>query len=216
MPSLAGTTFVTLDKAVAGRAQELLARQRLTKYDVQEWLTDYNQLKRFAEANAGDSYVARGWREEEPRYANVVKSMQAKITGETWTPTLALTQSRPQYTPRLYDFGMNLNRSNGNGCGCGGGGSNVPLNNYGGSTVQPVPSRVTPQLNILSTGNAFPSIGDMLRDLFGVKPTPAVAPVIDASYPDSQLIDQKEIVTGIITAVIVGGVLYVVHRATQK
>lgn len=198
-----GSNFDILDKAVAGRFFELNSRPTIARQTYNEWLTEYNQLAAYARNNSNVAYVARQWAAEEPRYRGTFATLQAKIVD---TPLV-------KYTPSLYNSDISI--KSGGCCGCGSDNQlpTLPGTNYTPGTTN-IPQRPGTTIAV-STGSGFPSLGDLLRDLFGT-PKAAEVPMINAPYPDSQLINESGIFSGIITALIVGAILYVIHRATMK
>jgi hypothetical protein len=201
MSTLAEQQFVSLDRAVSSRYFELVARSCIASQDVDHWLTDYNQLQRFAEQNAGDARIRQGWSEEKPRYVNSQTNLKAKVCERT--PIYSVP-----YTPRLYDTSMRVG-----GCGGGSGITQPTMTDYG-TTSAPMAPRTPNTINVQGGNYSIPSLGDALKSLLGIKPIEA--PSINGEYPDSPLVDQSEIVTGVITAIVIGAVMYIIHRATKK
>src|SRR5260370_31338708 len=74
-----GLQFDILDKAVASRGYDLLARTFIYRQDYDSWLRDYNQLASYGENNSDNPYVACQWAAEKPRYANAPSALYAKI-----------------------------------------------------------------------------------------------------------------------------------------
>ncbi|HEV7738619.1 MAG TPA: hypothetical protein VGO47_14760 [Chlamydiales bacterium] len=199
-----GAQFDILDKAVASRYYELNSRQTIARQTYNAFLTDYHQLESYARANSNVPYVARQWLAEEPRYKNVFASLQSRIVE---------SPVRVPYTPALYNSDISISSTSSCKPCCGGGGlAALPGTNYipGTTTVNQRPGSGTV---ITSNMPQFPSLGDMLRGLFGVN-KPQEVPNIE--YPNSPLINESGIFTSIITALIVGAVLYIIHRATKK
>lgn len=200
MPTLAEQQFVSLDRAVSARYFDLVGRSSIAQQDLDSWWRDYQQLERFAESNSGDARIRQGWSEEKPRYANSYSNLQAKVKPSE--------PFRPRYTPALYNTSI---RVGGSSCGGKSGITQPTLNEYKGGDFTPVSPRQGTTVNVAPSSYQLPSFGDALRSLFGIKPIDA--PTID--YPDSPLLDQREITTGVITAIVVGAILYVIHRATK-
>lgn len=204
MGNLASDQFVALDRGVAARYQDLIARASITTYDYNSWMRDYRQLENFAMANSGDKRVARGWAEEQPRYANASRFLQARIS------------DRPafNYTPSLYDTRVRVANSDCCGSDCG---SNQlaapPLTSYTPGAAPIFPNRGGTTIFGGDTVTTSPSLGDLLKGLLGMGKE---VPSIDTPYPDSPLLNQVDIFSGIITALIVGGILWFIHKATKK
>lgn len=191
-----GRQFDILDKAVAARATELYNRQYIARQDYDSWTRDYNQLKSYALANSDNSYVARQWRDEEPRYANVPNWLQGKIR-------VANTSN--------YDTSISVSGKN-SSCGCG---SQIPKFDFTPSTYVPgnggqIPSRGGSSY----TFAGFPgSLGDNARNLFSPNSVPFF------NTPDSgqnKLVKESDILTGIIVALVVGALLWGIHFVTKK
>jgi hypothetical protein len=210
-----GAQYDILDIAVANRLRDLASRQHITVYDYREFQTDYNQLVNFATMHSDVKYIREKWSTEEPRYAGWPERLRGKIVDEESTDYLSIMPTRKIADPRNYDFTLSLSGGSNNGnfpCGpcCGGSDSGKGID-----YKNPNPDKIAPR-----GGNSFlfaasPGKIDSLGDLFRNLLTPQDIPLLDTPYPDNPNIDQHEIIKGIITAVIIGGVLYVIHRATQ-
>lgn len=196
-----GAQFDVIDKAVAARARELLSRQSLTLQDVQEWQTDYNQLASFGRLNSSVEYVARQWRDEEPRYANVVQYMMQKVTQPV------------KYTPRLYNENLSLS---GNCCGCSSekDGTQLTDKGGGGNTI------IAPRGSTPFSGTSFPapSVGDAIKNFFGLPDvghygTPQIsAPQSLGNDP----IPTSNLLQYILFAGLLAVVLYAVWKVSKK
>lgn len=193
-----GAQFDIFDKAVANRAHELMARQFIYRQDYDSFKTDYNQLANFARRNSDVAYVARQWADEEPRYRWVDSALQQKIRSGN---------------PANYDTRISISSTNLGCCdGCSGD-SKIPIlpyspvGNYGTGYI-PTTGRAGGSQLVYNSA-APTSLGDMFRDLFGRKAQPTI------TGNDSQLIDESGIFTGIITALIIGAIFYVIHLITK-
>ncbi len=197
-----GAQFDLLDKALAARSHELLNRSFIYRQDLDSWWTSYNQLEGYANRFSNVGYVARQWRDEKPRYA--------------WVPDALASKVRTA-NPANYDTTISISGSSKGCCGCGGGGTEVPqlpyapVGSYGAGYTSDLPVRGGTSL-FFGGNTSIPSLGDALRDLFGQKPQPTMT----GDYPDSKLIDESGVFTGILTAIIVGAIFYVIHLVTKS
>lgn len=188
MANAARGQFEILDKAVAERFWELYNRPFIYRQDVDQWRTLYNQLERFAESNSGDSWIARGWAEEKPRYANSVANLMSKVRVAN---------------PTNYDTTIKVKGCN--GCDCGK--TNIPVLPYTPMNIPPgsggtlVPGR----------GGTMLSLGDSIRNSY----SPGALPFFDE--PDT-LPKQiaKDATTGIIVAVVIAIVLWGFHALKKR
>lgn len=192
--SLAGNQFVTLDKAIAARARDLLSRDSLTFQDVQEWQTDFNQLQIFAESHADDRYIAQGWSEEKPRYANVVSWLMAKV------------QQPVRYTSSLYNEDLPFTSQ---GCGCNG-------NDYGSGDNSGVSLR--PATVPHNTVFPLPNVGDAARNYFGLPDIGGhySTPQVNAPLGGGESIPTSNILQYLLLAGILGALLWAVYKVSKK
>lgn len=201
-----GAQYDIISRALSARFYELNQRPFLAQGDVNSWITGYNQLVYFAHNYGNNSYVAKQWRSEEPQYSNVVRTLQAKVRASTNQITIP-----DRFTPNPANYDARISISgNGTGgvggCGCGGKDSSIDTS----GDVSRIPARAATQI-VYNGAGGINSLGDIFRDLFSTKPIPS----IQGDYPESKLVDGLSIVSGIITAIVVAGILYIVHRATK-
>jgi hypothetical protein len=193
---LIGAQFDILDKAVADRTYYLLNKQFIYPQEYDSWRTSYSQLATFARQYSGVPYVQSQWAMEAPRYAYVPRALEQKIRTAN---------------PDNYDTRVSVS-SGTSSCGCG---TNVPALAYSPIGFSGGSGGFTPGrggTTIFSESTQPLSLGDMFRDLFSNKDIPS----IEGEYPESKFIDQSDILKNIITAVVVAGILYLVHRFTMK
>lgn len=197
-----GAQFDILDKAVAARARELLSRDSVSIQDVQEWQTDYAQLAAYGRNNSDVPYVARQWKDEEPRYANVVSWLMQKVKAPV------------AYTPRLYDARIPISGYDGC-CGCSDSNQQLPTlppidmrGNYGGG----VPTRAGTIFNVPGT------VGDGIKNFLFPTAGQFQAPQIPLQQEQQQtkLIDPGWISNSVIAAIVIGAVFFVIHYVTKK
>jgi hypothetical protein len=187
-----GSQFDTLDKYVAGRAQELLSRDTLTFQDVQEWKTDYDLLAQYGRSNSDNTYVARQWSDEEKRYANVVSWMMSKV------------KSPVKYTPRLYNEDLPLGR-----CNC-----TSLTDKSGGSDSTILPRRGT---DLIPSHFQQPSVGDAIKNFFGLPETGHYAtPQVNTPLSNREQIPTSNIFQYVLLAAVVGGILYAVYKVRKR
>lgn len=74
-----GKAFDELDKQVAAYLTPLLAQPTITLAQLNEVAGVYGQLQGFAQQYSGVTYVARQWADEQPRYAQVLQALTAKL-----------------------------------------------------------------------------------------------------------------------------------------
>lgn len=181
-----GAQFDILDKAVAARFWELYNRPNgIYRQDVDTWRTDYNQLEAYARANSDVPYVARQWRDEEPRYSRAVEFLLTKVRAAN---------------PSNYDTTIRIH--SGGSCG----GTKIPQLNYTpmqipGSNYAPVAGRPPTIL----------SLGDGVRNNF----SGGTLPFFDSPSGFSKEI-AKDSMTGIIVAIVVGAIFWIVHSLSKK
>lgn len=198
--SVAGSQFDILDKAVAARGLELYAKPWIYRQDYDEWMTQYNQLRSFALSNSGDSYVSRQWKAEEPRYANAPALLASKIRVAD---------------PANYDTSMSVS---GGGCGCGSKltpfqSSPIDYRPFGGDGGMLQRGAIPTNTNSFFFG-PLGSAGDAARNLFSPSQIPFFAPPSAIKKLAEDV--GHDTLTGILVALIVGGVLWGVHYLTKK
>lgn len=191
--------LVAMIQGTANRFHELYARPYISRQDYDSWVRDYNQVENFARQNSGDKRIYQHWyNEEKPRFARSAEFLQSKIRTAN---------------PANYNTAVSIS-GGGDCCECGS--SKIPqlpyapVGNYGGGGSGSILPRGGSGVNIFSDSPDI-SIGDMFRDLFGTGGNPNTG-----EYPDSKLIDQSGIVSGIITALVVGGILWILHSVTKN
>lgn len=188
MASAAQNQFVVLDKAVASRFWELYNRPGgIYRQDVDHWRTDYNQLRNFAETS-NDPAVARGWNEEKPRYSRSLEYLMAKVRTAN---------------PSNYDTSIKV--SGCDGCDCGK--TKIPQLDYTPMQIQP--GNFSP---VGSRPGTILSFNDGVRNNFSPSPLPFF------NNPDMPITKElaKDSLTGIIVALVVGTVLWILHSVTKK
>lgn len=192
-----GKQFDILDKSLAARGYELLARPWIYRQDYDHWMTSYNQLEKYAEENSDNSYVASQWRDEKPRYANAPSWLLAKVRTAN---------------PANYNTAISISRRTSCGCNenCG---TKIPQLPYSPLSIGPGnygTSAGRGGTNLFFGGG--PSVGDGLRNFF----SPSNLPFFPNPQDDGKLVDKKEITNGIIVALVVGVILWLVHYLTKK
>jgi hypothetical protein len=161
-----GQNFDLLDRNVAAQWTSLSGRSFITQGDYDAWYENYSALQYFAGVYSNVAYVASQWRDEQPRYNQMIPLLQNRIrVGD----------------PRNYDTAVHINGVNGCCCEAAEGTGGI-----GG-------------INIASGGTNL-SLGDTLR---GALQTPAQRILAETG---------NDVLKGIITALVVGAVLWIVHR----
>lgn len=187
---LVGAQFDALDKGLAARGRDLLVRPTIARQTYDEWSTDLNQLADFANSYGYVGYVAKQWRDELPRYEAVDAIIQSKI--------------------RVADPANYMPRVSISGTGC--------CDECNGDTKIPqLPYTPTGNYGSRGTGSYYfggdslfggPSLGDGLRaNALPFQPLP------DKSRA---LVDKSNLVTSLLVAAIVAGVIWGIHYATKK
>src|SRR5574341_300152 len=186
-----GAQFDILDKALASRLHELLSRDFIYRQDYDHWMTGYNQLAAYARENSDVTYVARQWAMEQKNYQGWPERLAAKIR-----------------TANPVNYDTTISTSGKSGCDDCWGGSKIPQLPYQG--VGGITINSTPMLPRTPTPLGGGSLGDSIRGLFNPPPffEPPQPPLIQKVKNDT--------VTGIIVALIVGGILWGVHYLSKK
>lgn len=196
MPSVtekaAGRQYDILDKATANRAIELMQRSSIYRQDFDSFITSYNQLDAYARNNS-NSYIAPRWADEIKRYNQVIPILQSKVRTAD---------------PSNYITSISISGQDPKGVACCNsctGGGYTP-GNYGGGGDTILPGRGS---NIFVGGNTqLPSLGDAFRNLFN----PQQEPFLD----NEGLVHGSDIFSNVLTALIVGVILYVIHYVITK
>lgn len=197
-----GAAFDMLDKQLAARLRQLASQQVVKPVEFSSFVREYQNLETYATMYNNNNYVNKQWRSEKVIYDAWIPKIQAKVHETPGTQTLV--PQRPTYTPTLYTLSAFSAMQGGNfSCGSCGGGSSQPPS----TKVEP---RSPTQLALDSNYPAgfIPNVGDLLKRLLEAPPPQTISPIT----PPPPILSSREIASGVITALVVGIIVYVVRR----
>lgn len=188
-----GAQFDILDKALASRLHELLARPYIARQDYDFWMTGYRQLEAYARENSDVAYVRSQWEMEQRNYQGWPERLLAKVR-----------------TANPINYDTSISVSGRGACSS----SNIPQLPYSPLAIPPstyggMPSRGGTNLFF---GDTFApqTIGDGLRGLFN----PSDIPFLNPPTITEEI--KRDTLTGIIVALVVGAVLWGIHSLRKK
>lgn len=187
-----GAQFDILDKALAARLHELLARPFIARQDYDAWMTGFNQLRNYANANSNVAYVASQWEMEQRNYQGWPERLLSKVRIAN---------------PVNYDTSISV-RGNRGDCGC----SSIPQLPYSPLQIPAGNAGMIPTRggSTIFLGGGTPSLGDSARGFFD--------PISSIDLPMPPLLQEikKDTMTGIIVALVVGAILFGIHHLNKK